>query len=292
MKIACFIRRSPPMTYFVNRINEVHPVRVAVVESPSLKKTVKNKLRTAGLTGLAETIRNKLYERMNRRKHVDDYNKHFGNKWYSLDPQIDLIEVENINEARVQECLQMEKPLIILDHGTSIVKKHILEAADLALNLHWGLSPYYRGTACTEWALINWDPLNIGVTIHKLGKAIDGGDIVAQARADVSADDTVHSLNMQLTRLGTELIIETLNRIKARKEVIFEPQDYSRGYLTTNKQMTKSLRRQVEYIEKNGIVKLMLKKPARRMRLPIVEIGSCCGKVGPNGEQHWRPLSP
>jgi methionyl-tRNA formyltransferase len=273
------------MIYFVNRINEVHPVGLVVVETPSLKKTVKKKLRTAGLAGLAESFRNKLCERMNRRKHVDDCNKHFGDKWYRLDPQIDLIEVENINETGVQQRLEMEKPQIILDHGTSIVKKHILETADLALNLHWGLSPYYRGTACTEWALINWDPLNIGVTIHKLAKVIDGGDIVAQARADVSADDTVHSLNMQLTRLGTELIIETLDRIKAHREVIFEPQDYSKGYLTTNKQMTKSLRRQVEYIEKNGIVEIMLKKPARRKRLPIVEIASSSGKGDPNGQQ-------
>jgi methionyl-tRNA formyltransferase len=259
------------MFYFVNRINEIHPVMLAVVELPSLKKTLKKKLTTAGLAGVLESLRNKVYQRMNRKRHIEDYNKYFGSKWHGLDPRIEIIEVENVNDVRVQARLEREKPDVVLDHGTSIVRKHILRTVDLALNLHWGLSPYYRGTACTEWALINWDPLNIGVTIHKLAKAIDGGDIFAQARADVSSDDTVHSINMQLTRLGTELIIEALNRIKAGETLAFQPQDRSRGYLTTNRQMTKSIRRQIEHIEKCGVVRLMLKKPARRQRLPIVE---------------------
>jgi len=272
MKIACLIRPNPPMVYFVNRINETHPVDLVIAEIPSLRGTVRKKLRNAGLAGLAESVRNRAVGRINRRRHVEDCNRHFGSKWHALDAGIEVIEVENINDPRVKERLAGERPDVILDHGTSIVKKHILETAGLALNLHWGLSPYYRGTACTEWALINWDPLNIGVTIHKLTKVIDGGDVAAQARAEVSPDDTVHSINMQLTRLGTELIVELLDGIEAGEDLRFESQDYSRGYLTTSRQITRAIRRQVEYIEKNGIIGKMLKKPARKQPLPIVEL--------------------
>jgi folate-dependent phosphoribosylglycinamide formyltransferase PurN len=262
----------PPYIYFVNRVNETHGVKLAVVESPSTLKTIRTKAGIHGLAGLAESFRGKVRRRLSRSKHIEDYNRQFGDRWHGLDAGIERVDVENINELRVQARLEEEKPDVILDHGTSIVKKAVLNTADLALNLHWGLSPYYRGTACTEWALINWDPLNIGVTIHKLARIIDGGDIVAQARAEVSPDDTVNSINMQLTRLGTGLVIDVLDRIKAGEELVFESQDYSRGYMTKIKQMTKPLRRQVEYIEASRTIELMLKKPARRVRLPIVEL--------------------
>ena len=86
--------------------------------------------------------------------------------------------VADNNSTEVARRLTALKPDLILDHGTSIVSDSIIETAPLALNLHWGLSPYYRGTFCTEWALINHDPRNIGVTIHRLAKAVDGGDIL------------------------------------------------------------------------------------------------------------------
>ena len=93
-----------------------------------------------------------------------------------------------------------------------------MATSDLALNLHWGLSPYYRGTHCTGWALINWDPYNIGVTIHKLTQRIDGGSILAQKRAVIKPGDTVNSINMQLTQLGTELVIKIIDKIVSRKQ--------------------------------------------------------------------------
>ena len=119
-----------------------------------------SRLKKIGLKGIYNFLKNRLIK-----NHVEEniYNKWFSNKWRKLDKTIPYIEVENINSQLVFKILKEINPDLILDHGTSIVKNHILENAKLALNLHWGLSPYYRGTHCTDWALINWDPNNIGV---------------------------------------------------------------------------------------------------------------------------------
>ena len=162
---------------------------------------------------------------------------------------------------------------MLLDHGTSILVPEIISEASLALNLHWGLSPYYRGTHCTEWALVNWDPLNIGVTIHKLSQQIDGGDIVGQARAVITPQDTVYSINMQLTHLGTKIVMQVLDRQKAGNELTFHRQDFSNSLLTRQRQWSPHLEQYIAELEQNGGIDRMLKSPARRTQLSIVLLG-------------------
>ena len=269
-KIVCLIRSDPAFIYFVNRVNERHKVSLVVVESPSFKRRLATKINSSGIPGLVEALKNQVSRRINQKKHALDHDRYFGDKWMTFSDQIPILRVDDINSQVVYERLKQERPDLILDHGTSIVKDNILETSALALNLHRGLSPYYRGTYCTEMALINWDPHNIGVTIHKLTKIIDGGSILAQERPIIENGDTVSSIDMQLTYLGTELIIRAIDKIEAGEELKFEKQDVSLGFLTLNRHWTKHLRKQVRHVEKNKLIGQMLKKPARKKKLPIV----------------------
>ena len=165
-----------------------------------------------------------------------------------------------------------EKFDVLLDHGTSIVKAPALDTSPLALNLHWGLSPYYRGVSCTGWALVNWDPYNIGVTIHKLAKEIDGGDIVAQKRATVRPTDNAYSVEMQLTKLGTDLTVQILGHMQRGKQLTFHKQDFSQGFVTLTRQWSRHWSNHLRFIEQNDVVPKMLKRPARKERLPIIEL--------------------
>ena len=271
-KIVCLIRSDPAFVYFANRIHEAHRVSLAVVESPTLKRRLATQINSGGIVGLSEAFRNQVLKRINRKSKTSAYDRLFGDKWRSIHPEIPILRVDHINSPAVHERLKDERPDLILDHGTSIVKDHILETSALALNLHRGLSPYYRGTYCTERALVNWDPHNIGVTIHKLTKIIDGGSILAQDRPIIENGDTVGSIDMQLTRRGTELIIRAIDKLNAGEQLQFHKQDISLGFLTLNRHWTKHLRRQIRYIERKGLIAQMLKKPARKKKLPIVEL--------------------
>ena len=271
MKIVCLIRTSPSSIYFVNRINERHEVSLVVVESPSIRERLIAAIKLEGILGTIKILKNKVLREIKRGKY-NGYNKYFNDKWQSICNNICILNVEDINSPIVYERLKKEQPDLILDYGTSIVKDHILETADLALNLHGGLSPYYRGTFCTEWALVNCDPFNIGVTIHKLVGIIDGGGILAQKRITIKPSDTVGSINLQITQLGTELIVRAIDKIESGEQLQFKKQDYSLGYLTLNRQWSRHIRKQVEYIERNNLIGLMLKKPARKQELPIIEL--------------------
>ena len=272
IKIVCMIQPNPAQVYFLNRVSEKYKI-LAIVESPVQRAGLMDKIKAKGLAGSVEDIINRLLKGSNRqRQKMDDYNRNFGDRWKTVDPSIPVFATADINSSAVEEFFNKEKPALIVDHGTSLVKNHILATAPLALNLHWGLSPYYRGAYCTEWALVNWDPFNIGVTIHKLSKEIDGGDVLAQARAVISSTDTAHSINMQLTKLGAELVVKIIERLETGQPLQFKKQDYSQGFMTTIKQSGRHLFKEVQRIEDNGLLKTILERPCRRQALPIVEL--------------------
>jgi hypothetical protein len=50
-----------------------------------------------------------------------------------------------------------------------------------AINLHMGLSPWYRGTACNFWAIHDKNFDKVGGTVHLLSKGLDSGAIIERA---------------------------------------------------------------------------------------------------------------
>ncbi len=275
-KIIACIKPNPPLVYFVNQVHRAFPLHTVVVEDKSLgKRSFLDRMKARAAMGAEAPVRAHVPVRVRKKAMAARYTKILGRDWLDLDRSLPVVYCRNINDEVVETLLAKEKPDLLLDHGTSIVKECIFEKAMLALNLHWGLSPYYRGTHCTEWALINWDPYNIGVTVHRLAGKIDGGEVLCQSRVDIEPHDTVDSINMKLTREGTKILIEALKIWHAGLGLDFYPQDYSRGCLTLNRQWNRQLRKVVQGIEKNGLIAEMLKTPARRERLPIVRLRSC-----------------
>lgn len=271
-KIFALIKSSAPLFYFVNQIHRHHPIDTVIIEDKNLGAvSILNKFKAKVALGTNAIDRPHAAVRIKSKKMADLYFQSFGNDWVDLDKSLRVVYCKNINDPHIEQLLAKEKPDLLLDHGTSIVKDHIIDKAPLALNLHWGLSPYYRGTHCTEWALINWDPLNIGVTIHRLAKAIDGGDVLGQARVEIEANDNIDSINMKLTLAGTKIIINALHDWQQDTKFQFYRQDPSLGYLTLNRQWNRSLKKGIQNIEQKGLITNMLKNPARRNKLPIIE---------------------
>lgn len=58
-----------------------------------------------------------------------------------------------------------------------------------AVNIHMGISPYYRGSACNFWALYDGRPDMVGATIHLLSRGLDNGPILFHVRPAIRAED-------------------------------------------------------------------------------------------------------
>lgn len=268
MKIACLVRGKPHHTFFVNEVHRHHAVSLVVVERPPPGDRLRRLFTRRGAAGLVRAVAGRYGGRAARAAALTAC---FGAAWRRLDPALEVLVADDVNAEAVRSALTSLAPDVLLDHGTSIVRPPVLATAPLALNLHWGLSPYYRGTSCTEWALLNWDPYNVGVTVHELSQRIDGGRVVAQQRVAVRPGDTVQALNHRLTRHGTQLLVAALDRLRQGRPLDFHAQAPGEGFLYQKRHFSEHLRRQVRHLERSGLLEAMLEHPARHARLPIVE---------------------
>lgn len=110
------------------------------------------------------------------------------------EPKLDrpelVVEVPHINHPDVIALAEKLQPDVIAVFGTSLIKGALLEKGRLGIvNLHGGLSPYYRGADCTFWALHNAEPQEVGCTLHFIDAGIDSGDLIAHVSPEVKADD-------------------------------------------------------------------------------------------------------
>jgi len=104
----------------------------------------------------------------------------------------------------------------VIVYGTSLIREPLLSAfAGRMINMHLGLSPYYRGTATNFYPLLNDEPEYIGVTIHHIDSGIDSGAIIHQGRPDITADDMPHTVGCRAIEVGIELMIQTMRELEA-----------------------------------------------------------------------------
>ena len=85
---------------------------------------------------------------------------------------------------------------LILVYGSSIIRGNILSLyKNKILNMHLGLSPYYRGSGTNFFPFVNGEPHLCGTTFMFLDKGIDTGAIIHQLRPDLYTVDNFHHLS-------------------------------------------------------------------------------------------------
>lgn len=153
-------------------------------------------------------------------------NKYYGNLKFPANVPRLKFQHGKINSKSSQEILKEIKPDIIVLFGSSIIQDFILETfPNKFINLHLGLSPYFKGSATNLFPLLYKKPQCIGATIHLATKEVDAGGILHQLRPLISENDNLHDV-------GNKVIL------KAGKELPDILQKYHSGLLVPKEQKT------------------------------------------------------
>lgn len=80
-----------------------------------------------------------------------------------------------------------------------------------AVNLHMGVSPYYRGSSCNFWALRDGRADLVGATIHRLTAGLDSGPILFHALPPVAPWDAFE-LGMRAVEAGQAALVGAIRR--------------------------------------------------------------------------------
>lgn len=133
---------------------------------------------------------------------------------------VPVYKSKNINSPQMIKLLNKIKPdLIISCFFNQILKKDILCIPKRGcINIHPSYLPCYRGVGVTFWALVN-NEKETGSTVHYIDAGIDSGDILAQNRVSITAQDTVHSLYIKCAQEGAKLIEKVLSELKVNNVI-------------------------------------------------------------------------
>jgi methionyl-tRNA formyltransferase len=113
-----------------------------------------------------------------------------------------------INDEDAIDEMASLSPDIVLVFGTGLLKLPIIgQFAGRVINLHLGLSPYYRGAGTNFWPLVNGEPEYVGATIHYLDAGIDSGPIIAHARPDIAATDGPHEIGNKAIVAAADVLV-------------------------------------------------------------------------------------
>ena len=148
---------------------------------------------------------------------------------YSQKEGVDVFACRDVNSKEFIERLKMDKAdiFIVFDFG-QILSDELLSIPKLfSLNIHASLLPKYRGAAPIQRAILDGEK-ETGVTIMKITRPLDSGDIIARMKVKIDSSDDSATLRKKLSNLGADLLIRTLKRID-NADVTFTKQDESKA---------------------------------------------------------------
>ena len=93
----------------------------------------------------------------------------------------------DLNQCSINLLSDFLKSDVYVVFGSSYIKGELVNflVKQKAINIHAGVSPYYRGTDCNFWALYDDNPHIVGTTIHLLSKGLDSGPMLYHSMSNL-----------------------------------------------------------------------------------------------------------
>jgi methionyl-tRNA formyltransferase len=116
----------------------------------------------------------------------------------------DKISIFNgtVNSESIFDWLKLKNPDYLILFGTSLIKSPIIDYFEnRIINIHLGLSPYYKGSGTNLWPLYFNEPECVGATIHLATKNVDSGGILFQLRPEIELTDNIHTIGNKVIKL-------------------------------------------------------------------------------------------
>jgi folate-dependent phosphoribosylglycinamide formyltransferase PurN len=248
--------------YFVNELAK--KIDIGGVISETKIDYVKNESGSAEASIISE------YFKERDEKESEYFNKEKNSKLLLSDSKVLKVKYNEASNEKVLNWVLKLEPALIVVYGASIIKDPLISKYDgRIINLHLGLSPYYKGSGTNFWPLVNKEPEYVGATAHILTADIDAGPILKQVRPNIAlSDQTPHDL-------GCKTIISSVDMIaycvKAFSNIKREKQGHNNRKVYRIKDFTGEAVLKMRENYNNGMIKNLLENPHRFKTVPIIE---------------------
>jgi methionyl-tRNA formyltransferase len=120
---------------------------------------------------------------------------------------------------------------IVVAYGKILPEKLIQMPPLGFINIHYSLLPRWRGASPVEAAILAGDT-ETGVTIQQMAFKMDAGPVLAIEKTPIDPDEKAEKLKARLTKLGGELLANTLPNIFDKTTIPTEQDESQATYCT------------------------------------------------------------
>jgi len=128
---------------------------------------------------------------------------------------IPVLNSAELRAARFADRIRRHRPDVVLVAGFHrLIPTSVFGLARLAaINFHPGLLPKHRGGTPNRW-VIRLGEGESGVTAHLLSEEFDKGDVLAERRVSVGANDTWGDLEARIVGILVPFVCEVLDTVR------------------------------------------------------------------------------
>jgi folate-dependent phosphoribosylglycinamide formyltransferase PurN len=139
-----------------------------------------------------------------------------------------------LNSTKVADFVRERNADCCVIFGSDLIKSPVFEVLPASkINVHLGLSPWYRGAATLFWPFYNLEPHWAGVTLHIISERADAGPIVATATPPLTMGDGIHDVGARAVQVAATTMLELLRTLNTRGSLKLKQQPViGRLYLT------------------------------------------------------------
>jgi hypothetical protein len=121
------------------------------------------------------------------------------------------IKMGDLNRLSIESLRDALQSDIYVIFGASYIKAPLVDhlVEHRALNIHMGISPYYRGSSTNFWAMYDRRPQFVGATIHLLSRGLDSGPMLFHALPNPEAIDPF-LLGMRAVKAAQEGLVQRI----------------------------------------------------------------------------------
>ncbi|MEV5411866.1 formyl transferase [Thermopolyspora sp. NPDC052614] len=135
-----------------------------------------------------------------------------------------VLTVDWINAPAVRALLDDVRPDVLVVCGTSYIRPGTIAGPPLAINVHGGVLPWYRGNHGVYFAFEAGDFARVGASLHLVTADLDGGELLDVVRPPFRPGDQDERLYCRAFRAATRRLEALLARLEQGGPLPVRPQ--------------------------------------------------------------------
>ncbi|MBE1302176.1 MAG: hypothetical protein GJ680_19990 [Alteromonadaceae bacterium] len=147
------------------------------------------------------------------------------NSFKSDSPHITVPDRKTLNSPETIQWVQKIDADVMIDYGSGIIESELMRVLpEWKINLHGGLSPFYKGSATLMWPFYMQQPELAGATFHLMSHKIDGGDILQHVRPTIKPEDKLTDIMCRCITQASDAAVKLLTKLEKNGKLDTYPQ--------------------------------------------------------------------